>query len=195
MRAFLTLLALPALAIGNAVPAAVQTEGSGQSSFSLDQLDSAIEQVESLRDLSSWVGKKPDPAPEFGYAETRAFDMQLHQSLKATLPKVNVRVDGRFTRGAVPERMAQWLRAVDREGSVRTCVVDDGGKGFFALIALAISGFKHLDKWMLYRPARNYDAFIIVTPEQSKVMNVIFTEKGTVSACPKGTREHSEKAK
>ncbi len=178
------------VAIGLASQAMGQAKET-QSSWGSDRIAAAQKVVESVRDIGSWVGSRPKPLGEFEYAETRAFDMQLHESLKADLSPVNVRVNRAFRRGAMPARMGQWLRTIERSGGdVRTCVVDDGGKSFLALAAMLFKVVKKADKWVLYRPARNYDATIIVDPGKSEVMNIIFNERGTTSDCPQGTEAY-----
>lgn len=145
--------------------------------------------VETVRDVSSWVGKRPDPSPAFPYAETRAFDMQLHSSLNAALPAANVQVGGQFKRNAVPERMGQWIDQLKRSGgTVRSCAEESRTRSFFVLLSLALSVAKQTDRWVLYRPVGGYDATLLLTPK-SEVKNVVFTHRGAVTACPAGTFE------
>lgn len=166
-----------------------QIAAGASSSYSLDKLNQVMGAVETVRDMASWAGKRPDPLPEFSYAETRAFDMQLHVSLAAALPTVNVKVDGRFARNAVPERMGQWLEQLKKSGgSVRSCMEETRTRSFFVLLGLAYSLAKQTDKWVMYRPVAAYDAVLILSP-QSAVKNAVFVGRGSVSACPAGTHE------
>lgn len=105
----------------------------------------------------------------------------------AKIAKINVVVDGAFLSNAPPERIGRWLRAVDVKGEVRTCIVNDETKGFLSFLALLVGAFKLFDQWMLYRPAKEYDAIQIVTPGDSKVLNLVFPLRGTTRGCPAGT--------
>lgn len=163
--------------------------------FSLADLTSKLDMVESLGDLTSWIGKRPEPSPEFSYTEKRAFDMQLHESLKAAIPTVNVQVSGAFTRDRVPERLSQWLNAVQKSGgAVRYCAMEPSDRSLFSLLGVVLQLGKKVDKWMLYRPAANYDALLVTDASQGKVLNAVFTERGAVKNCPEGTREVSSGA-
>lgn len=162
--------------------------------FSLEDLSGKLSMVESLSDMTSWFGPKPDPIPEFNYIEKRRFDMQLHQSLKASLPIVNVRVDGAFSREAIPERMSQWLKAIEKSGgSSRYCVVETSDRSLFALLGAVLKLTKQVDKWLLYKPATDYDA-LVVTDSEGRVLNAAFTERGAVTACPEGTQDQEVSA-
>jgi hypothetical protein len=184
------MLLIGALCFSSALMAASQEKP--VSSWSSDHIKAAQTTIEAVKDIRSWTGARPAPVGELRYDETRAFDMQLHESLKARLSPVNVRVERAFARDRIPARMGQWLRHIEKTGGdVRTCVVDDGGKSFLALLSMALGIIKKADKWLLYRPVSNYDGTIIVESNKSNVMNVIFNERGTVGGCPKGTQQYS----
>lgn len=170
-----------------ASPSAAQQATQRQAGFSLEDLNSKLAMVESLADLTSWLGPKPDPVPEFSYTEKRRFDMQLNQSLAAQLPIVNVRVDGAFARSAMPERMSQWLNAVEKSGgTIRYCAVTQD-RALLALLGAALKLGSKVDKWLLYRPAAGYDAMVVTDATEGRVLNAVFTERGSVSDCPQGT--------
>ena len=181
----LAAVSLPAMAQNPSEP---KPRSSG---FSLEDLSGKLSMVESLSDMTSWFGAKPDPIPEFSYIEKRRFDMQLNQSLNAKLPIVNVRVDGAFSRDAIPERMSQWLKAIEKSGgSSRYCVVESSDRSLLALLGAVLKLTKQVDKWLLYKPAASYDA-LVVTDGEGRVLNAAFTERGAVTACPEGTQEVS----
>ena len=189
MRVYLILSAAVALA---GAPAAAQQGPSSaprSGAFSLEDLTGKLAMVESLADITSWFGAKPDPVPEFSYMEKRRFDMQLHQSLNAKLPIVNVKVDGAFTRSATPERLSQWLTAVEKSGgAVRYCAVEPQDRSIFALLGVALKLTKQVDKWLLYKPASGYDALVVIDGTDGRVLNAAFAERGATSGCPEGTR-------
>lgn len=173
------------------LPAVAQDGASPKSragGFSLEDLSGKLSMVESISDMTSWFGAKPDPVPEFSYVEKRRFDMQLHHSLKASLPIVNVRVDGAFSREAIPERMSQWLKAVEKSGgTLRYCAVESSDRSLFALLGAVLKLTKQVDKWVLYKPAAGYDALVVTDPVEGRVLNAAFTERGAVQGCPEGT--------
>jgi hypothetical protein len=172
--------------------AAAQEAARRGRAISLLQLDTnAFRAVESLADVAlSWTGPRPSAVPEFAFTDTRAFDMQAHESLKAKLPRVNVLVDGDFTAAAVPERMSQWLNKIRSSGGqVRTCVVQTGPAtrsiGLAATLGLKL--FQRAESWRLYQPAGVYDALLLVDEDGRTLRNVLFTAKGvSTAACPGG---------
>src|SRR4051794_1384740 len=82
-----------------------------------------------LPTIKNYAGPKPAAVSALDYAETQAFDAQLHQSLAAHLPAVNVNVGGAFLRNAVPPRAAALVEAIKRKHNIaRTCVIADDTK-------------------------------------------------------------------
>jgi hypothetical protein len=181
------------LAAATVSGAAAQEASKRGRALSLLQMDSdTLRTVEAVADVaSSWVGARPAAVSEFPFTNTRAFDMQVHESLKAKLPRVNVLVDGDFGAQAVPERMSQWLNRVRSSGGqVRTCVLSDGpatrSLGLAAAIALKLA--QKADAWRVYQPGGSYDALLLVDGDGRTLRNVVFTARGEgVVACP-GTR-------
>lgn len=162
--------------------------------FSLSDFTGKLNMIEAIGDVGSWVGPKPEPIPEFSYAEKRAFDMQLHQSLKAGLPAVNVLVGGAATRSKLPERLSQWLKAVEKSGgAVRHCAVESNER-LFGLLAVGLQLIRKVDKWLLYRPAGGYDLMLVTNGGEGMVLNALFTERGAAKTCPDGTREVGSEA-
>lgn len=158
--------------------------------MTLDQIDGALSTVEQISDVvGSWIGPKPPPRPEFNYSEARGFDMQLHQSMAAKLPRVNVLVDSRFMADAMPERMSNWLNQVrKRGGTVGECVIQpEGSRDLLFFLQIILRVVKAIDTWQLYRPAADYNALVLVNQQGRQVRNIIFVEKSQPQlTCPGG---------
>ena len=172
------------LALMTVDPANAQTEQKG---LSLSELRRSLPIVDQIRDIRDWVGPRPSPIPEFSWSNTRQFDMQLHESLRANFDLVSVSTNGAFRREDSPERLRRWLEAVrNSDGTVRTCLEESNTKGFFALIQLLFRGFEAYRAWRLYHPATRMDAMLLVNRDGGKVRNVLFAPRGTLVACPAG---------
>ena len=158
--------------------------------MSLQDIDATMGTVEGITDIiGSWIGPKPPPRPEFGYADTKSFDMQLHQSLGANLPRVNVIVNGRFGADAMPERISNWLGKVRKTGgSVSECVIrPDNSRGLLFFLELVLKVLQIADNWQLYQPAKNYNAVVLVNEQGRQVRNLIFEERSQPAlTCPGG---------
>lgn len=157
-----------------------------QKAFSLSEIKERLAPtIEVMTNVASWLGPKPDPIAEFSYAETRRFDMQLHRSLGADLPMVNVLVGGAFGHSAVPQRAGQWIKAIGGGNVLTTCVVNDD-RGLLKIVGLIVSALRQIDTWVLFAPAKSYDLTLIVT-DKGSVSNMLYSARGTVTNCPSGT--------
>ena len=173
---------------GTPIPNAAAPTKGPLKGLSLDEIDNTVGTIEAIVDVvGSWIGPKPPPSPQFGYAESRGFDMQMHQSLGAKLPKVNVLVDGRFTAEQVPQRMGNWLNQVRKHGgTVSECVMTENRSILFFL-QLIMRVIAAVDTWLMYQPAGAYNAVLLVNEQGHQVKNVIFVEKTQPQmTCPGG---------
>lgn len=156
--------------------------------FSLDEIDAVTGAASSIYDVAArWLGPKPAPTPQFGYSDSPGFDMQLHQSLGAKLPEVNVVVEGRFSSDQIPERMGNWLTQVrKRGGTVSQCVITENRSLLFFL-QLFMRVLKGIDTWLMYRPAGDYNALMFVSAQGHQIGNILFIEKSQPQrTCPGG---------
>jgi hypothetical protein len=138
--------------------------------------------------VSAWSGPKPPPRPRFAWADTGAFDMQMHESMTARLDRISVDVDGAYRTRAIPARMSQWLDQVRRKGgSVSICAINEGTRGIPGSINLGITIFQNVDQWLLFQPAGGYSAAVLVTAEDRLVRTVVLMRSELGHGCPPGT--------
>ena len=138
--------------------------------------------------VSAWSGPKPPPRPRFAWADTGAFDMQVHESMTARLDRISIDVDGAYRTRVIPARMSQWLDQIRRKGgSVSTSVVNEGTRGIPGSINLGITIFQNVDQWLLYQPVGGYSAEILVTAEDRLVRTVVLIRSELSHGCPPGT--------
>ena len=113
-------------------------------------------------------GKKDKEAKEalveVDFFDSTAFDSDLSKALKRDPDQVVVTVPKPFDLNAIPERMDNWLGAVqDGDGRV-TARAKDGVpmRGVASeVITVGIMVGKAVKKKLLYRPAKEYDATLL----------------------------------
>jgi len=148
------------------------TSSSGSVDSLLNELGDAGETIDNVKKttdvVGKWVGPKPSPAAEFGYSDTDAFDMQLHQSLKADLKgvKVSLPEGTMLTVDSPPDRVQRWMSAVEQKGGqVVVCPVNDSDEIFGilkVLSAIVLRVVKSIDDYVTYAPASDYNLAVLV---------------------------------
>ena len=66
------------------------------------------------------------PKADLQFVDLQGFDRELSQSLSAPLPRVEVAFYDRITPSALPERLQQWMAAVESKGGKVTVVPPPG---------------------------------------------------------------------
>jgi len=125
-------------------------------------------------------GLLPSTVNRLNYAEDNAFDRALGRSLRNTQSSGNVvtvtfapqqlsRQEVEVFRDVYPDtkRIIVWLNRIDETGGqIRFCTRGANGQlqGFNLLTELFVLALDMLQRWTLYRPARNYHARVITDP-------------------------------
>lgn len=129
------------------------------------------------------------PKAELQFVDLQGFDRDLSGSLSAPLPKVDVAFYDRVAPSALPERLQQWMAAVEDGGGTVKVIPPKSSvtaKSPFLLLS-AISAFwsasktaKEVSAKAQFNAAHAYDAEIILKQDDkgnSIVDKVVFTQR------------------
>ncbi|MEY4910390.1 MAG: hypothetical protein RL761_53 [Pseudomonadota bacterium] len=105
------------------------------------------------------------------FLDLTGFDKELNQSLSAKLPSIDVAFASNTQATAIPERMQQWLHAVEKGGGEVKVVPPQSSvtaKNPLLLLSL-VSGIwnsvklaKAVQNYEFHKPAQSYDAQIVL---------------------------------
>jgi hypothetical protein len=136
----------------------------------------------------------PDPAtatakPSVAFIDLTGFDRELHQSLGAKLAVVDVPFTANTSATAMPERVQQWLHAVEKGGGeVKVTPPHSSVTAKNPLLLLSlVSGVwnsikvaKAVQSYELHKPAQSYDAEIVlkISDQGDRLVDkILFTER------------------
>ncbi len=129
------------------------------------------------------------PKSSLEFIDLQGFDRELHQSLAATLPVVDVAFYSRISPSAMPERLQKWMAAVEAGGGkikVTPPKSSVTAKNPFMIIGVVNFAFnlskaaKMEAEYSQFKPAKSFDAEIVLKADgegQSIVDKVVFTPR------------------
>lgn len=186
-----------------AVPLAAQERGEPNSlgaileenvGTALEDPEEAFERAEAVIDIAKcWTGSSPAVRTQIQYSNTCRFDKLLNVALKSERDQVTVEVGRRFGPDSMTERMSSWIRKVEKKGEVRYCRDTASTRGIFEILSVLWSIFKAWKRYDTYRPAKNYNAVVVYsenntqTGYEQSVERIVFNRKPLSNTCPEGT--------
>jgi hypothetical protein len=131
------------------------------------------------------------------YSETAEFELALHRSLKAKHPYVMVDLtSAKISREEIDvdqiyadsPRITGWIAALKGRGGKVIACQEQVPEMFWALDWLLKAVVSGLDKWVTYRPLKNYNgAALVYAPDamgQGALKSVVFVRKDKPLECP-----------